>query len=228
MFFDPLWLLMIAPAILLAIWAQGRVQSAYHRATQVPCSLTGAEAARLLLDSQGLHDVGIEETQGFLSDHYDPTQRVLRLSPGVYRGRNMAAAGIAAHEAGHAFQHAEQYAPLVLRNLAVPLASVGGNFGFWIVILGALMSSMALVWAGIVLFGAVVVFQLINLPVEFDASARAKRHLAVLGLADGEQLEAVDDVLSAAAWTYVAATLQAILTLLYFVLRFGGLGRSDD
>ncbi len=228
MFIDPLWLLMISPAILLAIWAQARVKSAYHRATQVPCSLTGAEAARVLLDSQGLHDVGIEETQGFLSDHYDPTQRVLRLSPGVYRGRNMAAAGIAAHEAGHALQHAEQYAPLVIRNLAVPAASFGGNMGFWLVILGALFNAPGLIWVGIIAFGAVVVFQLVNLPVEFDASARAKQHLAVLGLADGEQMEAVDDVLSAAAWTYVAATLQAVLTLLYLLLRFGGLGQSDE
>ncbi len=228
MFIDPLWLLMISPAIVLAIWAQARVKSAYHRATQVPCSLTGAEAARVLLDSQGLYDVGIEETQGFLSDHYDPTQRVLRLSPGVYRGRNMAAAGIAAHEAGHAFQHAEQYAPLVIRNMAVPAASFGGNFGFWLVILGAIFNAPGMIWVGIIAFGAVVVFQLVNLPVEFDASARAKQHLAVLGLADQVQIEAVDDVLSAAAWTYVAATLQAVLTLLYLLLRFGGLGQSDE
>ncbi len=228
MFLDPLWLLMIAPAVLLAIWAQYRVQAAYQQATQVPCSLSGAEAARLILDSQGLHDVGIEETEGFLSDHYAPAARVLRLSPGVYRGYNMAAAGIAAHEAGHALQHATQYAPLVLRNLAVPAASFGGNTSFILIILGALFQIPSLLWFGILAFGAVVVFQLINLPVEFDASARAKQQLAVLGLADQEQMEAVDDVLSAAAWTYVAATLQAILTLLYLLIRFGGVGQSDE
>ncbi len=228
LFFDPLFFLIIAPALLLAIWAQARVHSAYQRASRVPCSLTGAEAARMLLDSQELYDVAIEETPGFLSDHYDPTQRVLRLSPGVYRGQHMAAAGIAAHEAGHAMQHAAQYAPLVLRNLAVPAASFGGNAGFWMIILGMLFSSPALIWFGIIAFGAVVVFQLINLPVEFDASRRAKEHLAILGLADRQQLEAVDDVLSAAAWTYVAATLQAVLTLLYLLLRFGGVGQSDE
>ena len=228
MFLDPLWLLMIARAVLLAIWAQYRVQAAYQQATQVPCSLSGAEAARLILDSQGLHDVGIEETEGFLSDHYDPAARVLRLSPGVYRGHNMAAAGIAAHEAGHALQHATQYAPLVLRNLAVPAAAFGGNTSFILIILGALLQLPSLLWFGILAFGAVVAFQLINLPVEFDASARAKQQLAVLGLADQEQMEAVNDVLSAAAWTYVAATLQAILTLLYLLIRFGGVGQSDE
>ena len=164
--------------------------------------------------------VAIEQVPGFLSDHYDPRHKVLRLSPDVYQRRSLAAVGIAAHEAGHAIQDAQNYAPLVVRNAAVPVAGIGSNAGIWMFILGMIMQMNFLVLAGIGLFAAVVFFQVVNLPVEFNASARAKQQLVALGIVDEERMKYVNKVLDAAALTYVAATLQAILTLLYLVLRY--------
>ncbi len=227
MFFDPLYFLMIAPAFLLGLWAQAMIRSAYGRAQQMAAPLSGAAAARHILDSAGLTNVPIEQVPGHLSDHYDPRQKVLRLSPEVYQSRSLAAVGIAAHEAGHAMQDAEAYAPLVLRNAAVPAAGFGSNAGIWMVIIGAIMNmNVYLIWAGIALFSCVVVFQLVNLPVEFNASSRAKVQLAQLGIVSDQQMTYVRKVLSAAALTYVAATLQAILTLLYLVMRFTGGSRD--
>ena len=225
MYFDPVYLLFIAPALLLGIYAQMRVRSTYAQAQQVPASLSGAAAARHLLNSAGLEDVAIEQVPGHLSDHYDPRHKVLRLSGEVYHNRTMAAVGIAAHEAGHALQDARHYAPLVIRNAAVPVAGFGSNFGILLVILGAFFST-TLVWVGIGLFGAVVFFQLVNLPVEFDASARAKRQLVEYGIVDAREMAHVNKVLNAAALTYVAATLQAVLTLLYLITRFTGGSRN--
>jgi Zn-dependent membrane protease YugP len=230
MVFDPLYFLMIAPAVLLAMWAQGRVRSSYAEASQVPARLSGAAAARHLLDSAGLHHVAIEAVGGELTDHYDPRAKVLRLSQGVYGQRSMAAVGIAAHEAGHAIQDAQNYAPLVLRNLAVPAASAGSGLGLGLLFLGTMLASSplgrVLVIAGIALFSAVVVFQLINLPVEFDASRRAKRQLVEYGILPAADMQYVNRVLNAAAWTYVAATLQAVLMLLYLLMRLRGGDRS--
>jgi uncharacterized protein len=227
--FDPLYFLFLAPAMLLALWAQGRVRASYAEASRVPAQLSGRAAARLLLDSAGLHDVPIEPVRGQMTDHYDPSHKVLRLSEGVYNQPNLAAVGIAAHEAGHAIQHATHYAPLVIRNLAVPAAQFGGSFGMIMLFVGLLIAQSStsplggvLCMAGIVLFGAVAVFQLINLPVEFDASRRAKRQLVDHQIVSPQQMKYVNGVLNAAAWTYVAATLQAVLTLLYIVTRFGG------
>lgn len=230
MFFDPLYFLILAPGMLLAFWAQMRVKSAYNRGMQEPASYTGAEAARTILDQAGLHDVPVEETYGELSDHYDPASHTVRLSQGVYRTRSLAAVGIAAHEVGHALQHAHNYGPLVLRNIAVPAAVWAPNLSILLIIGGALLSMGPLIWLGIAVFGILVVFQLVNLPVEFDASARAKRLLPQLGLINDQQGQVVASVLNAAAWTYVAATLQTILTLLYYIIRYGGLlnQRSDD
>jgi len=222
MFFDPLYLLFIAPPVLLALWAQARVQSTYASASQERAPISGAAAARQILDSAGLNDVEIEQVPGHLTDHYDPSAKVLRLSSDVYGGRTVAAVGIAAHEAGHALQDAHRYAPMAIRSAAVPLASFGSGFGMVILMIGAMMHAPALVWAGIALFGAVVFFQVINLPVEFNASTRAKQQLVQLGIVDDEQLQHVRSVLDAAAWTYVAGTLQAIMILLYYVTRFGG------
>ncbi len=219
-YFDPMYFLVISPALLLAMWAQFRVRSTYAEAQQVPAPMTGAEAARRVLDAGGLYDVQIEPVPGELSDHYDPSARVLRLSSGVYGTRSMAAVGIAAHEAGHALQHAMHYAPLVVRNLAVPAASFGSGFGFLIIFIGMLLHAHVLVWAGILLFGCVVFFQVVNLPVEFDASARAKDELMSLGIINGDGLVYVRRVLNAAAWTYVAATLQSVLILLYYIMRY--------
>ncbi|MEQ8790045.1 MAG: zinc metallopeptidase [Pirellulaceae bacterium] len=228
MFFDPLYLLFIAPAILLGMWAQARVRSTFSQASRIQVNMSGAQAARRVLDSAGLSNVGIEPVQGFLSDHYDPRHKVLRLSPDVYRGATMAAVGIAAHEAGHAIQDAQHYAPLVIRNAAVPVAQFGGGFSWIMIIIGVLMTSALpqmgplLVWAGIAAYAGVVFFQLVNLPVEFDASNRAKAQLVSLGIVHQQDMGSVNRVLNAAAWTYVAGTLQAVMTLLYLLMRFGG------
>lgn len=227
LYFDPMYFVFLAPALLLGFWAQYRVKSTFAEAEGVATSMSGAEAARRVLDAAGLHAVGIEPVEGFLSDHYDSRQKVLRLSPQVYRGHSMAAVGVAAHEAGHAIQDARSYLPLVVRNAAVPVANFGSGIS-WILITLGLLFSVTLVWVGIAAFAAMVFFQLVNLPVEFDASSRAKDQLAALGIVRGPELHYVNKVLNAAAWTYVAATLQSVLTLLYFIMRFGNAGSRDE
>jgi Zn-dependent membrane protease YugP len=226
-FFDPMYFVFIAPALLLAAWATWRVRSTYHEAQQIDARLSGAAAARYILNEAGLHDVAVEETHGFLSDHYDPMHRVLRLSPDVYRNRSAASVGIAAHEAGHALQHAHKYLPLVVRNAAVPAAQVGPMAFIVLVVLGFLMQAPALIYIGLAAYGALVVFQLVNLPVEFDASHRAKRILEEYQIVDGQGLIAVRKVLNAAGWTYVAATLQSLLTLLYYAMLLLGGSRDE-
>jgi uncharacterized protein len=226
--FDPLYFLAVAPAMLLAFWAQGRVRHNYAVASQVPAPLSGAATARHLLDSAGLQAIAIEPVAGQLTDHYDPSAKVLRLSEGVYGHRNMAAVGIAAHEAGHALQDAHRYAPLVVRNLAVPLANFGGSTSMILIMIGAMTSMRFLIPIGIIAFSAMVLFQLVNLPVEFDASSRAKKQLLEHRIVSQQDMQYVSGVLNSAAWTYVAATLSAVLTLLYLVLRFGGGGSSDE
>lgn len=221
------YFLFLSPAILLMGWAQYRVRSAYAAASRVPASLSGAAAARYILDLAGCHDVEIEETQGTLSDHYDPSHRVLRLSQDVYHSHSAAAVGIAAHEAGHALQHAKNYMPLVVRNAAVPAAQFGPIASMVLLFVGALMSSPGLILLGIAAYGALLVFQLVNLPVEFDASNRAKRLVRELNIVDGQGALAVNGVLNAAAWTYVAASLQTLSTVLFYLMHFGGLS-SDD
>lgn len=227
-FFDPMYFVLLAPALLLMGWAQWRIHANYRRGAEVPANLSGAAAARHILDREGLHDVGIEETQGFLSDHYDPGERVLRLSSDVYHGRHAAAVGVAAHEAGHALQHAKGYLPLILRNAAVPAAQFGPMLFIALLVLGFLFSSPKLILVGIVAYSGIVVFQLINLPVEFDASHRAKVLLNEYGIVDGFGADAVSGVLGAAACTYVAGTLESILTLAYYLLQFGGLAGSEE
>lgn len=229
MIFDPTYFLFIAPAVLLGLWAQFRIHATYAQAQQLAAPLSGAAAARHILDSAGLNDVQIEEIPGHLSDHYDPREKVLRLSNDVYGSRTLAAVGIAAHEAGHAIQDAQGYAPLVMRNAAVPVAGIGSNIGVLLIIVGAVMyMNSFLIWLGIGLFATVVAFQLINLPVEFNASSRAKAQLVSLGIINQDELRYVDKVLGAAALTYVAATLQAILTLLYYIMRFSGSNNDRD
>jgi uncharacterized protein len=218
---DPMYFLVIAPAVLLGLWAQFRVKSAYATAQRMPAPLSGAAAARHILDSAGLPNVAIEMVGGQLSDHYDPRAKVLRLSQEVYQSRTLAAVGIAAHESGHAIQDSKAYAPMIVRNAAVPMAGFGSNTAFLFLFLGLVFQSLhVLVYVGIALFSIFVFFQLINLPVEFDASARAKVQLVQLGIVSSDEMVYVNNVLNAAAWTYVAATLQAILTLLYYIMRF--------
>lgn len=236
--FDPFYFIIVGPAMLLSLWATMRVRSTYAQASQVGASsgVTGAEAAHMILEAHDIRNVGIEESHGGqLSDHYDPRHKVLRLSPDVYHGRSVASLGIAAHEAGHAIQDAVRYGPLVVRNAAVPMASIGSNLSYILIIIGLVMGGAQtvagswLAWGGIALFGCVVFFQLVNLPVEFDASRRAKDLLQKARLVTpGPEANAMTKVLNAAAWTYVAATLTAILTLIYFILKTGVLnGRRE-
>ena len=232
MVFDPMYFVFLAPAMLLMGWAQHRVKAAYADGLQVPAPLSGAAAARHILDVSGLQDLPIEQTPGQLTDHYDPTQRVLRLSREVYSTQTATAVGIAAHEAGHALQHATHYAPMVLRNLAVPAANFGPKLAMFLFIIGGAMASggsplgRMLIWAGIIGFAGTFIFQLLNLPVEFDASNRAKRLLSEMGIVDEHGAGAVRRVLNAAGWTYVGATLQSFLSVLYFIFMFFGRGRA--
>jgi uncharacterized protein len=228
-FFDPVYLLYVAPAFLLGLWAQLKIRTSYAQAQQMPAPLSGAAAARHILDSAGLTNVAIEEIPGELTDHYDSRDKVLRLSAAVYESRTLAAVGIAAHESGHALQDAQAYAPLTIRNGAVPMANLGSGIGMTLFFLGLFFSVTSplhvLVYVGIALYSVVVFFQLVNLPVEFNASSRAKVQLVQLGIIDDEGLYYVNKVLSAAALTYVAATLQAIMTLLYLLMRAEGRNR---
>jgi hypothetical protein len=227
MVLDPLYFLIIAPAVLLGLWAQFRIKSTYAAASQAPASLSGAAAARHILDSAGLQEVDIEQVPGHLTDHYDPRRKILGLSAEVYQMNSMAAVGIAAHEAGHAIQDAQRYAPLVVRNAAVPVAGFGSNIGLLLLMVGLILQQPPLLLLGIILFAGVVVFQLVNLPVEFDASNRAKALLVSHGIVHEEEMQFVNKVLNAAALTYVAATLQAVLTLLYYLIRYSAMSRDD-
>jgi Zn-dependent membrane protease YugP len=224
MFFDPIWLILALPGLVLGLWAQSRVKGAFNKYSKVRTArgVTGAEVARMLLDSQGLQNVQIEETKGLLSDHYDPRTRVLRLSRDVYRQPSVAAAGVAAHEMGHALQHAGGYFPLQIRSAIVPAAQFGSTLAPWLFIGGLLLRLTTLAWVGVLLFGAAVIFTLITLPVEFDASRRAKKLLATNGILIGDEIKGVNKVLDAAALTYVAAAVAAVGQLLYFVLLLSG------
>lgn len=229
-YFDPVMILFVLPGVLLSVWAVAKTRSAFARYSRVPASsgMTGAEAAAAMLRAAGVHDVRIEPYQGFLSDHYDPRDRTLRLSPPVYGGRSLAAIGVACHEAGHALQHAHGYALLGLRTALVPVTSLGSNLYMWVLIAGVLFHQPGLIMAGVFLFALTVVFAIVTLPVEWNASARAKRAMVQYGLvAPGEEVHAAR-VLDAAFLTYVASALTAILTLLYYLFRLGLLGGRDD
>lgn len=226
--FDPMYLIFLSPAILLMLWAQYRVKSSYGRAMQIPAPLSGAAAARYILDQAGLQDIDIQATQGHLSDHYDPRDKTVHLSAEVYHSQTMAAVGIAAHEVGHAIQDARGYLPLVIRNAAVPAATYGPVLFMVLIIVGMIFSSPKLILLGLAAYAGLLLFQVVNLPVEFDASNRAKRVLSELNIVDEQGAIAVRDVLNAAGWTYVAATLQTLLTLLYYVMVLTGGSRRDD
>jgi Zn-dependent membrane protease YugP len=229
--FDPLWILLMLPGMALAGWAQTRIMSAYREGSRYRASsgVTGAEAAAVVMQSGGVGNVPIEPVAGQLTDHYDPSHKVLRLSAANYQYSTLAAVGVAAHEAGHALQDAHHYPLLVVRNLIVPLAGVGSNLSFTALMAGVFLQWMPLVWLGILLFSTVVVFQIVNLPVEFDASRRAREQLLQTGLIRPEEDEMVGKVLNAAAMTYVAATLTSVLQLVFFVIRaFGVQRRRED
>lgn len=217
------YLFFLIVPFLIGLIAQWRVKSAFSQMSNVPTTMTGAQAARRMLDASGLQAVPIEMVPGELSDHYDPRSKVVRLSPSVYNDRSMAAVGVACHEVGHAMQDANAYAPLVIRNLAVPVANIGSGAGGLLLMLGVVFSMPALLGLGIILFTGVVAFQLINLPVEFNASARAKEQVVALGIVSGnDSYNYIGRVLNAAALTYVAATLQSVMTLIYYIMMFMG------
>jgi Zn-dependent membrane protease YugP len=230
-----MYFILIGPGILLMLWAQSRVRGTYKKWSNVANMrrTTGAQAARMVLDSNGLHDVPVEAVPGELSDHYDPRTRVLRLSQGVYGVPSVAAVAIAAHEAGHAIQHAKGYAPLKVRTSIVPLVSIGSNFGFIVLILGIMLQVSGLAWVGVGLFALSTLFALVTLPVEFDASNRARAALVTVGLVDGgvangEESKGVKAVLDAAAWTYIAGFATSVLTLLYYVMMVMGMRGRDE
>lgn len=231
-FFDPLYFVFALPAMLFGLWAQWRVQAAIRKYGVVGSSnrYSGAEIARRILDSYGLRHVQIEPAHGLLSDHYDPRAKVLRLSPDVYQGRSITAAGIAAHEAGHALQDQANYLPLQVRSWMVPTVQIGSWLSPIIFMIGLFTSSVfgtTLAWVGLLLFTATAAFSLVTLPVEYDASRRAKELLETHGLVVGSDLQGINAVLNAAALTYVAAAAQAVSTLLYYAFLLTGL-RSEE
>lgn len=232
MFFDPLYLLFFVPPMLLSLWAGWRTKSTFAKYSKVGTArgLTGAQAAKQLLDRAGIEDVKVVSTSGYLSDHYNPLNKTLALSEPVYASNSVAAVGVACHEAGHAIQHARNYAPLWLRSALVPTANIGSKFGYYAMFGGLLLLSAAPAFGmkvfivGAVLFSAVVLFQLVTLPVEFDATARAKRLAVETGIVLEQERGGMDRVLNAAALTYVAAAIATLAQLLYFLYRAGLLG----
>ena len=222
-FYDPTFLCFMIPALILGFIAQAAVKSKFNKFSQVRTmrGLTGAQVARQILDTNGLYDVVVEETQGFLSDHYDPRSRTLRLSPDVARVPSVAAVGVAAHETGHALQHAKGYIPLQIRSFMVPAVQFGSWLGPIIIISGIMLElllrlsslGLAIAWFGVALYALVALFSVITLPVELDASARAKKLLYQYNIVDKQELAGVSTVLNAAAWTYVVAAIAALLEL---------------
>lgn len=208
--------------MIIPLWAQSRVKSTYKKYSKVATSsyMTGAQVARNILDNNGLFDVRIEEVKGMLSDHYDPRSKVVRLSTDNYHGQSMAAAAVAAHEVGHAIQDAEEYAFLKFRTSLVPLASFGSNSAFIIILAGILLNQMNLVLLGIIFMSFAVLFQLVTLPVEFNASSRAMDQLVMQGIITNNEERETKKVLDAAALTYVAAALVAVAELMRFVLMY--------
>jgi len=227
-----LYLLFALPGLLLALWATFQVKVTFAKYSEVGASsgMTGADAARRLLDQAGVHDVQIEPTDGFLGDHYDPTSKTLRLSEKVYDSASLSAIGVACHEAGHAIQHAQSYGPLALRSGLVPMTQISSFLSYFIILAGFFMRSPQLLLFGSILFSVTVLFALVTLPVEWDASARAKKLMVSAGIVtDAEALDA-GKVLNAAFMTYVASAVTALLTLLYYLIQsgvFGG-GRRDE
>jgi len=236
MVFDPIYMIIMVVAIVLSGGAAFMVKSRFAKSSKVPISsgYTGAQVAERLLRDAGITDVSVHAHKGFLSDHYNPMNRTLNLSPDVYNGRSAAAAGVAAHEAGHAMQHAQNYFPMWVRSAIVPVANIGSNLGPWIIMIGILLGAGAgvdtgfgytLAIIGVALFAVATAFTLVTVPVEFDASARAKKQLQHLGIIkQGDEAAAVSSVLTAAAMTYVAAAIASVLQLLYWAYKAGLIG----
>lgn len=215
--------------LLIPLFAQMKVKSAYSKYSKVPASngYTGAEVARKILDENGLYNVKIEETHGVLSDHYDPTAKVVRLSSDIYHGHSLAGTAVAAHEVGHAIQDKEDYTFMRVRHKLVPVANIGSNFSWILIIAGMIFSIYNLALLGVLFMGAAVLFQFVTLPVEFNASNRAMQQVVALGVIDAGEERETKKVLDAAALTYVAAAAVALLELLRFVLMLTGMNNDD-
>lgn len=224
--FDPRFIVMIAPALLLAVIAQLLVKFTFNKYSKIRSysGMTGAQAAERMMRSNGIYDVQVEETSGFLSDHYDPSKKVLRLSPDVYRSNSLAAVGIACHEAGHAMQHAQGYFPLVVRTTLVPVTMISSQFAYIVFFIGLAMQIKPILFVGIGMFACAFIFAIITLPVEWDASARAKGHMIAAGIVSPTQERDAGKVLNAAFLTYLAGAVAALMTLLYYLMRAGLLG----
>lgn len=217
-------LLLFIVTLAATLLVQMYLRNTYARWQAAPAAsgLTGAQTARMILDANGLSDVRIEEVPGQLTDHYDPTKKVVRLSAVNYRSTSVAAHAVSAHEVGHAIQHAHAYAPLQLRSALVPAANIGARFAPWVIILGAMLGFMGMIQLGVILFGLAVLFQVVTLPVEYDASRRAGLELSRLGIATTGEVAGTRQVLNAAALTYVAAAASSVMYLLYYVSMFMG------
>ncbi|MBQ3136117.1 MAG: zinc metallopeptidase [Clostridia bacterium] len=219
--YDYYYFVLVVPAIILSLFAQAKVKSTYNKYARISNSkhITGAQAAFNVLSHYGIRDVRIECGHGKLSDHYDPRSNVIRLSPEVYSGASIASIGIACHEAGHAAQHAQNYVPIKIRNLILPVANFGSSAGVLIAILGYFLGFGILIDIGIILFAAVVVFQLVTLPIEFNASSRALKVIEETGMLQNEERSGAKKVLSAAAMTYVAYLLVSLMSLIRLIIR---------
>ncbi len=231
MFFDPVYFMFAIPGLLLAFYATFKTKSTFGKYSKVRTAkgLTGAQAAKRLLSEAGINDVDIEEVGGFLSDHYDPTAKKLRLSPDVFRSDSLSATGVACHEAGHAIQHARGYAWLGLRSALVPATNISSWLSYIVIILGTLLHSQSFVLLGAVIFSAAVLFSIVTLPVEWDASARAKKLMVEAGIVSQSEAGMAGAVLNAAFLTYVASAVSSLLTLAYYLMRAGVFGgRSND
>ena len=228
MFFWDISMIILIPGLLLAMYAQAKVSSTYNRYKKVTShsGYTGAQFARKMLNDNGLYDVTITQISGRMSDHYDPRATQVRLSAEVYNGTSIASLGIAAHEVGHAVQHATNYFPLTVRNLVVPVTNFSSSIYMLFIFIGIIMNSFSMIQFGIMLFAVIVIFQVITLPVEFNASRRAIATLGGDGVLDAEELSGAKRVLGAAAMTYVAAMVTAVLQLLQLLMVFGG--HNDD
>ncbi len=231
LFFDPVYLLFALPGLLLALAASFFTKSTFSKYSKVPSSsgYSGAQAAQRMLNYAGVNDVRIEMIGGFLSDHYDPSNKTLRLSPDVYDGDSLSSIGVACHEAGHAIQHAHAYAPLMLRSALVPITGISSSLSYFVIIAGMFMHSQGMILFGAILFSAAVLFSIVTLPVEWDASARAKKLMVRAGIVGSRESHDAGSVLNAAFMTYVASAVSSLLTLLYYLFRAGALfGGGDD
>ena len=230
MFFDPLFLLFMLPGVIIAGLASAYTHSTFEKFKHLRASsgMTGAQAAQRLLSAAGIYDVRIECVGGFLTDHYDPTAKVLRLSPDVFNGISLSSIGVACHEAGHAIQHATAYGPLGLRSSLVPITNFASFGSYIMIMIGFLFASQQLILLGAILFGATVLFAVVTLPVEWDASARAKKLMVSCGIVTQKESEGAGAVLNAAFMTYVASAVSSLLMLLYYLIRAGVFSNDRD